>query len=158
MKKNEKLVNLLIKDKLKISFAESCTGGMLASSIVDVPNASYVLDESYVTYANKAKIDLLKVKEDDVKQYGVVSEVVALEMAKGLKERTKADINVSTSGIAGPLGGSKEKPVGTVCIGIIINDNEYVFTQHFKNYGRNYIRRSTVDFIFDFLINHLGNY
>lgn len=152
----EELVDLLIKKKLKISFAESCTGGLLASEIVSVANASYVLDSSYVTYANQAKMDLLGVKEATIKRLGVVSEEVALEMALGLKELSKADIAVSTSGIAGPTGGTKEKPVGTVCIGIIIKDKAYSFKKKFKNYGRNYIRRQTVDFIFSFLIEELN--
>lgn len=152
---NKKLVKLLIDNNYKISFAESCTGGLLAHKIVSVADASKVLDESYVTYANEAKIKLLNVNDDDIKKYGVVSEIVAIEMARGLKKVSNAEICVSTSGIAGPSGGSAQKPVGTVCFGFIVDDKEYQITKHFKNFGRQYVRNQAYKFVFKFLIKEL---
>lgn len=113
----ERVVNALIKHGLHISFAESCTGGLAAARIVDVPNASYVLDASFVTYANQAKVKFVNVAEESIAEHGVVSECVALSMAKGAAAAANAEIGVGISGIAGPSGGSPEKPVGTVCFG-----------------------------------------
>ena len=109
----ERVVNALIKHGLHISFAESCTGGLAAARIVDVPNASYVLDASFVTYANQAKVKFVNVAEESIAEHGVVSECVALSMAKGAAAAANAEIGVGISGIAGPSGGSPEKPVGT---------------------------------------------
>lgn len=113
----ERVVNALIKHGLHISFAESCTGGLAAARIVDVPNASYVLDASFVTYAERAKVKFVNVAEESIAEHGVVSECVALSMAKGAAAAANAEIGVGISGIAGPSGGSPEKPVGTVCFG-----------------------------------------
>ena len=113
----ERVVNALIKHGLHISFAESCTGGLAAARIVDVPNASYVLDASFVTYANQAKVKFVNVAEESIAEHGVVSECVALSMAKGAAAAANAEIGVGISGIAGPSGGSPEKPIGTVCFG-----------------------------------------
>ena len=114
----ERVVNALIKHGLHISFAESCTGGLAAARIVDVPNASYVLDASFVTYANQAKVKFVNVAEESIAEHGVVSECVALSMAKGAAAAANAEIGVGISGIAGPSGGSPEKPVGTVFVGV----------------------------------------
>ena len=100
-----------------ISFAESCTGGMAAAGIVDVASASAVFNESFVTYANSAKVTMVGVKESTLKKHGAVSEQTAKEMAQGILEKTGADIAVSTTGIAGPAGATPTKPVGTVYIG-----------------------------------------
>ena len=102
----ERVVNALIKHGLHISFAESCTGGLAAARIVDVPNASYVLDASFVTYANQAKVKFVNVAEESIAEHGVVSECVALSMAKGAAAAANAEIGVGISGIAGPSGGS----------------------------------------------------
>ncbi|MBS7298719.1 MAG: CinA family protein [Eubacteriales bacterium] len=109
-----KVVELLIERGLKISAAESCTGGLFTKMITDVAGSSAVLDASVVTYANEAKIKFLGVSESNIIEYGVVSEAVAKEMAKGTTELMGADIGVGITGIAGPGGGSKEKPVGLV--------------------------------------------
>ncbi len=105
--KNKELVDLLIDKNLKISCAESCTGGLLASSIVAVPAASQVFDLSFVTYANEAKVQLVDVQQKTIDTYGVVSEEVAREMAIGCAQKAGSDIGVGISGIAGPTGATK---------------------------------------------------
>ena len=112
----ERVVNALIKHGLHISFAESCTGGLAAARIVDVPNASYVLDASFVTYAERAKVKFVNVAEESIAEHGVVSECVALSMAKGAAAAANAEIGVGISGIAGPSGGSPEKPSASAFI------------------------------------------
>ena len=112
MELKEILVNKLIEKQYKIATAESCTGGLLAASIVDVANASKVLDMSFVTYSNESKIELLGVSENLIKEFGVVSEEVALKMAYGVSKKANANVGVGISGIAGPTGGTKDKPVG----------------------------------------------
>ena len=114
----EKTVAFLMEQGKRISFAESCTGGLLAATQVDVPDASKVLDMSFVTYANEAKIDLVDVSPETLSAYGAVSEQTAREMASGVARRSGAQIGVSATGIAGPGGGTPEKPVGTVCFGL----------------------------------------
>ena len=111
------LVKKLTKKKLKISFAESCTGGMLASSITSINGASKVFTLGFITYSNQAKIKILKVKKNIIKKYGAVSAECCREMVVNLSKISKANINVSITGIAGPKGGTKEKPVGLVFIG-----------------------------------------
>ena len=110
----EQLVNKLIENNLHISCAESCTGGLVASRIVNVANASKVFDASFVTYANEAKIKYLGVSPETIVKYGVVSEEVVLEMAAGVAKETGAQVGIAVSGIAGPGGGTEKKPVGMV--------------------------------------------
>ena len=141
---SEKLVNLLISKDYKISFAESCTGGLLASSIVSIANASKVLDLSVVTYANEAKEKLLNVNSDTIKKYGVVSEEVARQMAIGIAKLSKSNVAISSSGIAGPTGGSEIKPVGTVCFAIYLNGKVYSYKKLFPSKFRNKIRQDSV--------------
>lgn len=143
----EELVNLLIEKEYSITTAESCTGGMIASSIVDIANASKVFNQAFVTYANEAKIKYLKVNEDTIKEHGVVSEEVCFQMAKGAQREANANVALVTSGIAGPTGGTPTKPVGMVCFGIAINDNIYTYTKYFGNVGRNKVRTLAKDFI-----------
>ena len=112
------LVKKLIKKNLKISFAESCTGGMLASSIISISGASKIFNIGLITYSNQAKIKFLKVNKNIIKKYGAVSHECCLAMVNNLSKISKANINVSITGIAGPKGGSKQKPVGLVYIGI----------------------------------------
>ena len=111
------VVDLLKTNSLYLATCESCTGGMVASSIVDIPGASEVFKEGFITYSNKAKRSRLSVKKSTLVKYGAVSEQTAKEMAKGCAQTTKADVALSTTGIAGPDGGSEEKPVGLVYIG-----------------------------------------
>ena len=153
---NKKLVKLLIEKGYKISAAESCTGGMFASSIVDVADASKVLDMSFVTYASKAKVELINVSEKTINTYGVISEEVAKEMALGVKQKALSNIGVGITGLAGPSGGSVDKPVGMVCFGIAINDNVYTYTKQFGNIGRTNVRKEATSFITQKLIEHLS--
>lgn len=118
----EEVVNKLLEKNLIITTAESCTGGLIAAAIVNVSGASGCFNEGYITYANESKIRLLGVKEESIREFGVVSGVVVKEMAEGVLKKAGADISVAVSGIAGPLGGSADKPVGTVYIGICLKD------------------------------------
>ena len=115
------LVEKLIEKGLKISTAESCTGGMIAAKITAVPGASGCFDAGVVTYSNEQKNKLIGVKKDTLESFGAVSQETALEMCKSVKELVSADIGVSVTGIAGPGGGTPEKPVGTVWIGVCSN-------------------------------------
>lgn len=129
----EKVVgDLLIKKNLKISTAESCTGGMIASRLVSISGISDVFLEGAVTYANEAKVRTLNVKEETLKKYGAVSEETAREMAEGMAKRTGSDIAVVTTGIAGPGGGTKEKPVGLVYIGLYYKGEVSVYKNVFN--------------------------
>ena len=149
------LVALLTEKGWHICFAESCTGGMAAAGIVDVASASAVIDVSFVTYANEAKIKHLGVSPESIEKHGVVSQAVAAEMAIGAARAGNAEIGVGISGIAGPSGGTPEKPVGTVCFGFYINGETITKTMHFGNIGRNAVRLASVDFVYDTLITLL---
>ena len=138
------LVKILIKKKLKVSFAESCTGGLLASSITSVSGASKVFNLGLVTYSNKAKIKILKVNKDIIKKYGAVSSECCFEMVKNLSRISKANINVSITGIAGPKGGTKLKPVGLVYIGVKKGNKIDVNKCLFKGKKRSLIQKATV--------------
>lgn len=150
--RNKELVELLIEKKYKMSCAESCTGGLLASSIVAVPAASQVFDMSFVTYANEAKILLVDVKKETIETYGVVSEEVAKEMAIGCAKKASCQIGVGISGIAGPTGATPTKPIGMVCFGFSINGRLYSYTKQFGEIGRTDVREASVNFVIDELI------
>ena len=136
--------DLLIKNNLKISTAESCTGGMIASRLVSVSGISDVFLEGAVTYANEAKVRTLNVKEETLKKYGAVSEETAREMADGMAKRTGSDIAVVTTGIAGPGGGTEEKPVGLVYIGLYYKDEVYVYKNVFNGNRQKVRTKATV--------------
>ena len=138
------LVKKLIKKKLKISFAESCTGGLLASSITSISGSSKIFNLGLVTYSNQAKIKFLKVNKNIIKKYGAVSHECCLAMVNNLSKISKANINVSITGIAGPKGGTKLKPVGLVYIGIKRGNKIQIFKYLFKNKKRSSIQKSTV--------------
>ena len=144
----EKVVSLLIGQGKRIAFAESCTGGLVAATLVDVPDASRVLDMSFVTYANEAKISLVDVSADTLAALGAVSEQTAREMAEGVCRRSGADVGVSVTGIAGPGGGTPEKPVGTVCFGFCLNGDTSTCTCHFEGLDRRGVREASVAFVF----------
>ena len=114
----KKLVEKLIEKNITISFAESCTGGLLASTLTLNPGVSSILNESYVTYSNESKVRLLGVKEETISKYGVVSKEVAYEMALGLKSKTSVKLAVSSTGNAGPSKGDEKEPIGRVFVGI----------------------------------------
>ena len=138
------LIKLLIKKKIKVSFAESCTGGLLASTVTSVNGASKVFNLGLITYSNQSKIKVLKVNKNIIKKYGAVSYECCKSMVNNLAKISKANINIAITGIAGPKGGTKQKPVGLVYIGIKkgnkIKVNEYLF----KSKKRSSIQRATV--------------
>ena len=152
----ERVVNALIKHGLHISFAESCTGGLAAARIVDVPNASYVLDASFVTYANQAKVKFVNVAEESIAEHGVVSECVALSMAKGAAAAANAEIGVGISGIAGPSGGSPEKPVGTVCFGFATKDGIFSTDKQRFSGDRESVRNQSIQHCLECLCRYLN--
>jgi len=138
-----KLVKRLIKKKLKISFVESCTGGMLSSIITSVSGSSKVFNLGLITYSNKAKIDILKVPKKIISKYGAVSSECCLLMVKNLSRISKANISVSITGVAGPNGGTKLKPVGLVYIGIKKGNKITVHKNLFKSKSRISIQKDT---------------
>ena len=143
--KSKKIVNLLKRKKLKISFAESCTGGLLSSAITSVSGSSKVFTLGLVAYSNQSKIKALKVPKNIIRKYGSVSEQVCLAMVKNLNKISKTNISVSITGIAGPSGGTKIKPVGLVYVGIKKGNRIEVKKYLFKNKGRSYIQRAAVN-------------
>ena len=138
------LVKKLEKKKFKISLAESCTGGLLASTITSIPGSSKILNLGLVTYSNQSKIKLLKIPKKTIKKYGAVSKDVCLAMVINVNKIGKNSISVSTTGIAGPSGGSKKKPIGLVYVGIKKGNKTYIKKYLFKNRGRAYIQKATV--------------
>ena len=138
------LIKLLTKKKLKVSFVESCTGGLLASSITSISGASKVFNLGLVTYSNQAKIKVLKVNKNVIKKYGAVSHECCSAMVKNLSKISKANINISITGIAGPKGGTKEKPIGLVYIGVKKGNKIQVNKCLFKAKNRSLIQKATV--------------
>ncbi len=146
MKKiSQKLVKLLHKKKLKVSFAESCTGGLLSSTITSISGSSKVFTIGLVTYSNQSKINTLKVPKKIIMKHGAVSYEACLSMLKNLNRISRTNISVSVTGIAGPKGGTKQKPVGLVFIGIKKGNKTLVKKHLFKNKKRSSIQRATVN-------------
>ena len=139
------LIKILAKKKLKISVVESCTGGLLASKITSTSGASKVFNLGFVTYSNQAKIKILKVNKNIIQKYGAVSHECCSMMVNNLSKISKANINVSITGIAGPKGGTKSKPVGLVYIGIKKGNKISVNKCLFKSKKRSSIQRATVN-------------
>ena len=138
------LIKLLTKKKLKISFVESCTGGLLASTITSIDGASKVFNLGLITYSNQAKIKILKVNKNIIKKYGAVSHECCSAMVKNLSRISRANINVSITGIAGPKGGTKQKPVGLVYIGVKKGNKIQINKYLFKSKKRSLIQKATV--------------
>lgn len=153
----EQVVTVLIEKKWHIAFAESCTGGLAAASLVDVADASKVLEVSFVTYANEAKIKYLGVSDEAIHTFGVVSEEVAYQMASGVARQADAQIGVGITGVAGPGGGTKKKPVGMVCFGFFVNGVVYTDTMYYGDIGRNEVRRKSVAHVYDRLLELLSD-
>lgn len=147
MEIQERVVDALIQKGYHISFAESCTGGLATASIVSVADASKVLDVSFVTYANEAKMRYLGVANASIEEFGVVSEQVAKEMAIGVAKEAGSEVGVGITGIAGPTGGTTQKPVGMVCFGFFVNGNLHTATKQFGNIGRNEVRKESVAYV-----------
>ena len=139
------LIKILTKKKLKIALAESCTGGLLASTITSISGASKIFNLGLVTYSNQAKIKILKVNGNIIRKYGAVSHECCSAMVKNLSKISKANINVSIAGIAGPSGGTKQKPVGLVYIGIKMGNKILVKKNYFKSNKRSIIQTATVN-------------
>ena len=141
----QKLIKLLNKKKLKVSFVESCTGGLLSSTITSISGSSKVFNLGLVTYSNQTKISILKVPKRIIKNHGAVSYEACLSMVKNLNKIAKTSISISITGIAGPKGGTKKKPVGLVFIGIKKGNKTLVKKHIFKNKKRISIQRATVN-------------
>ena len=146
------LIKILTKKKIKISFAESCTGGLLASTVTSISGASKVFNLGLVTYSNQAKIKVLKVNKNIIKKYGAVSYECCSAMVKNLSKISKANVNVSITGIAGPKGGTKLKPVGLVYIGIKKGNKIIINKFFFKNKRRSFIQKATVKKALDLVV------
>tara|TARA_B100001142_G_scaffold300838_1_gene325937 strand:- start:418 stop:879 length:462 start_codon:yes stop_codon:yes gene_type:complete len=146
------LIKKLVKKKLKISFVESCTGGLLASSITSISGASKIFNLGLVTYSNQAKIKFLKVNKNIIKKYGAVSHECCLAMVNNLSKISKAHINVSITGIAGPNGGTKLKPVGLVYIGVKKGNKIRINKCFFKSKKRLSIQKATVKKALDLIL------
>ena len=145
MKKlSQKVVKILKKKRLKVSFAESCTGGLLSSTITSISGSSKVFTMGLVTYSNQSKINLLKVPKNIIRKHGAVSYETCLAMVKNLSKISKTNISVSITGIAGPKGGTKKKPVGMVFIGIKKGNKTLVKKHLFKNKKRTSFQRAAV--------------
>ena len=139
------IIQKLRKKKLKISFAESCTGGLLSSAITSVSGSSKVFNLGLVTYSNQSKIKVLKVSKKIIRKYGAASEQVCKAMAKNVSKIGKTNMSVSVTGIAGPNGGTRKKPVGLVYVGIKKGNKISIKKYLFKNKGRSYIQKATVN-------------
>ena len=145
MLNQKKIIKLLKRKKLRIAVAESCTGGMLSSAITSVSGSSKVFNFGLVTYSNQSKIKVLKVSKKIIRKYGAVSEQVCKAMAENVGKIDKSNIAVSITGIAGPGGGTKKKPVGLVFIGIKKGNKISVKRYLFKNRRRSYIQKNSVN-------------
>ena len=144
MSLTKKIILLIKRKKMKISIAESCTGGMLSSAITSVSGSSKVFTMGLVTYSNQSKTSILKVPQKIIKKYGAVSVQCCLAMVNNLSKISKSKVCVSITGIAGPKGGSKQKPVGLVYIGIRVGKKVIVNKCNFKDKGRVFIQKQTV--------------
>ena len=156
---SEKLVKLLIEKNLKISSCESCTGGLVSKKITEVSGASGIFEFGAVTYANEFKNLVAKVSEITLKNHGAVSSQCAFEMAKGIKEFSKSHIGISTTGIAGPSGGTKEKPVGLVFICVYSDKGYEIKENRFgENLSREEIRELSAEEILKMAVEHIEKY
>jgi PncC family amidohydrolase len=150
-----KILKLLTKKKLTLSFAESCTGGLLASSITSISGSSKVFNMGLVTYSNNAKVKLLQVPKKTITKYGAVSHETCLSMVKNLSKISKANISISITGVAGPNGGSKAKPVGLVYIGLKKGSKIIVKKNLFKSKKRISIQKATAKQALKMILNIL---
>ena len=142
-----KIISELVRKKISISVAESCTGGLISHTFIKESGVSKIFSGGIICYSNKAKIKYLSVSKKTLSKYGAVSSNVALEMINNLYKKEKTHICISTTGIAGPNGGTKNKPVGLVFIGIKFKNNKFIFKKLYKG-SRLEIQRKTKNFIF----------
>ena len=150
---SSKVVSILTKKKLTVSFAESCTGGLLASTTPSISGSSKVFNMGLITYSNNAKVKLLKVPKKTITKYGAVSYETCISMVKNLSKISKSNISISITGIAGPDGGTKEKPVGLVYIGFKKGSKIIIKKYLFKNKKRIRIQKATVNEILKMILN-----
>ena len=141
----KKIVKKLIKKKLKISIAESCTGGLISSAITSVNGSSKIFNLGLVTYSNQSKIKVLKISKKIIRKYGTVSKQVCRAMVKNLSKISKTNLALSVTGIAGPSGATRKKPIGLVYVGIKKGNKISIQKYLFKNKGRSYIQKATVN-------------
>tara|TARA_Y100000590_G_scaffold432930_1_gene549446 strand:- start:388 stop:861 length:474 start_codon:yes stop_codon:yes gene_type:complete len=151
----KKIINLLIKRKIKISVAESCTGGLLSSKITSVSGSSKIFKLGLITYSNESKIKLLRIPKKLLKKYGAVSEQVCRAMVINVSKISKSKISIAITGIAGPKGGNKKKPVGLVFVGLKKGNKTTVLKYLFRNKGRIYIQKKTVNKCLNLILNIL---
>ena len=150
-----KIVKLLTKKKLTVSFAESCTGGLLASSITSISGSSKVFNMGLVTYSNNAKVKLLKVPKKTITKFGAVSYETCISMVKNLSKISRSNISISITGVAGPNGGTKEKPVGLVYVGLKKGSKTIIKKNLFKSKKRVSIQKATVNQALKMILNIL---
>ena len=155
MNLNKKIISQLKRKKLKLALAESCTGGMLSSAITSVSGASKVFTMSLITYSNQAKMKILKVPKKIIQKYGAVSIQCCVSMVNNLSKISKSKICVSITGIAGPKGGTKQKPVGLVYIGVKNGKKILVSKNQFKSKGRVAIQKATVNKALNLILKQL---
>lgn len=155
MDNNIILAELLLKNNLKISVAESCTGGLISKLLTDVPGSSQYFYCGVISYSNESKVSLLSVDQNILKSFGAVSFQCSEAMTMGLKKLTGTPVCITTTGIAGPSGGSNDKPVGLVYAGFFIKDQLFIRKLFFKG-DRNLIRLQTANFCIRFLIDMLS--
>ena len=152
----EKIVRFLNEHNMMITTVESCTGGLIAARLVNVSGASNVFSDGYITYSEDAKAKMVGVNPETIKKYNVVSEEVAYEMASGGAKTANADVAVSVTGVAGPLGGTKDIPVGTVCIGVYYK-NKVITEKFLFNGDRLQVRNQAVDKALEMVWNEFNN-
>ena len=152
---NKNIVDKLIKKNLNISVAESCTGGLLSKSITSISGSSKIFQCGLVTYSNKSKRKLLNISKNVIKKFGAVSKEVCFFMVKNVSKIANTSMSVSITGIAGPSGGSKKKPVGLVYIGIKKGNRIFIKRYLFKNKGRTYIQKAAVKKSLNLILNIL---
>lgn len=152
--KAEWVIRLLIKKEMMTATAESCTGGLIAAALTEVSGSSAVVDRGFVTYSNDAKMDMLGVQADTLKRFGAVSQQTAFEMAKGALSHSKAQIAIAVTGIAGPGGGSAEKPVGLVHLAVASQDGRLAHREMlYGDIGRDKVRMATVATALDMILD-----
>ena len=152
---SSKVVRVLTKKKLTVSFAESCTGGLLASTITSISGSSKIFNMGLVTYSNNTKVKLLGVPKKTITNFGAVSYETCLSMVKNLSKISKSNISISITGVAGPNGGTKEKPVGLVYMGLKKGRKTIIKKNLFKNKGRISIQKATVKKVLKMILNNL---
>ena len=150
---SSKVVRILTKKKLTVSFAESCTGGLLASTLTSISGSSKVFNMGLITYSNNAKVKLLKVPKKTITKYGAVSHETCLSMVENLSKISKSNISISITGVAGPNGGTKQKPVGLVYVGLKKGRKTIIKKNLFKNKGRIFIQKATVKKVLKMVMN-----